>query len=410
MLPATSVAGQGWPAVKVLYVASVVEAGGASGGSTHVSEVACGLAALGHKVLVVARPASPEPISKLECGVPVRASRWRKELALLGLPQVARAFRSFKPDVVMERFYNFAGAGVLLAHRSGIPSLLEVNAPMIDPPGSLKSKIDRVLLGSMRRWAVRQAKWSAAIVTPLATTVPPEVARRKIAELPWGANVERFDPAIKRGSAGRLEELAAELGLERGVPVVAFLGSFRAWHGVGHFAEAARRILESGREVAFLAIGGGPELEPLRERVAGWGLPRGRFVFAGPQPHERVPELLALADVGVAPFDLAAHPPLTTFGFYWSPLKVFEYMAIGLPVVTIDVAPLNEIARHEREGLLYSLGDMGGLVDAIERLASDGELRDTLGEAGRARVAEKYSWQAHCVALDRLLRKIAHAR
>ncbi|HYO49123.1 MAG TPA: glycosyltransferase family 4 protein, partial [Chloroflexia bacterium] len=116
-MPATSVAGQGWPAVRVLYVASAVEAGGTSGGSTHVSEVACGLAALGHKVLVMARPATPGPGYVLECGVPVRAFRWRKELALLGLPQVARAFRSFKPDVVMERFYNFAGAGVLLAHR-----------------------------------------------------------------------------------------------------------------------------------------------------------------------------------------------------------------------------------------------------------------------------------------------------
>jgi starch synthase len=396
--------------VRVLYVASAVEAGGTSGGSTHVSEVACGLAALGHKVLVMARPAAPGQWGALECGVPVRASRWRKELALLALPHVARAFHSFKPDVVMERFYNFAGAGVLLAHRRGIPSLLEVNAPMIDPPGSLKSKVDRALLGSMRRWAVRQAKWSAAIVTPLATTVPPEVARRKIAELPWGANVERFDPAIKGERAGRVGEIAAGLGLERGVPVVAFLGSFRAWHGVGDFAEAARRILAGGHEVAFLAIGGGPELEPLREKVAGWGLPPGRLVFAGPQPHERVPELLALADVGVAPFDLAAHPPLTTFGFYWSPLKVFEYMAMGLPVVTVDVAPLNEIARHEREGLLYRAGDMEGLVGAIERLASDGDLRYKMGAAGRVRVTEKYSWQAHCVALDRLLRKITHAR
>ena len=84
------------------------------------------------------------------------------------------------------------------------------------------------------------------------------------------------------------------------------------------------------------------------------GIPPGRFVFAGPQPHERIPELLALADIGVAPFDLSSHPPLTTFGFYWSPLKVFEYMAMSLPVVTIDVIPLNEIVRPEHEGLLYS--------------------------------------------------------
>ncbi|HYO49734.1 MAG TPA: glycosyltransferase [Chloroflexia bacterium] len=85
-------------------------------------------------------------------------------------------------------------------------------------------------------------------------------------------------------------------------------------------------------------------------------------------------------------------------------------MAMGLPVVTVDVAPLNEIARHECEGLLYRAGDMEGLVGAIERLVSDGDLRYKMGAAGRMRVTEKYSWQAHCVALARLLRKITHAR
>jgi glycosyltransferase involved in cell wall biosynthesis len=335
---------------------------------------------------------------------------WRKELALLGLPRVARALRLFRPDVVMERFYNFAGAGVLLAQRAGIPSLLEVNAPMVDPPGSLKSRLDAVLLGAMRRWAVRQAGWSAAIVTPLSTTVPPEVARNKIAELPWGANIERFDPAIRVRDAGRLALRRDELGLERGVPVAAFLGSFRAWHGVGHFAEAARTALSRGVDVAFLAIGGGPELEPLKSNVASWGLPRGRFVFAGAQPHERVPELLALADIGVAPFDLDAHVPLKTFGFYWSPLKVFEYMAMGMPVVTIDITPLNEIVRHEREGLLYAPGDTAALADAVGRLAADTRLKEQLGASGRERVTERYSWQAHCRALDGILRRIARGR
>ncbi len=91
--------------------------------------------------------------------------------------------------------------------------------------------------------------------------MPPEVPQRKIHELPWGANVERFDPAIRETQTLELDNLASELGLKRGVPVVVFLGSFRAWHGVNHFAEAARNLLEAGEDVAFLAIGGGPGLE-----------------------------------------------------------------------------------------------------------------------------------------------------
>ncbi len=400
----------GFEALRILYVASAIEAGGTSGGWTHVTEVACGLADLGHDVRVIARGTkSGRSPSKLNCGVPIKTVWLPQQLAIAGLPIVAREFGLFKPDVVMERFYNFAGAGVLLAHRHGVPIVLEVNAPMVDPPGSRKTKVDRVLLGSMRRWAVRQGRWSDAIVTPLASTVPPQVTRRKIQELPWGANIERFDPSLRERDKEKLGQIAGGFGLDASVPIVAFLGSFRAWHGVSHFAEAARRLLMRGCPLAFLAIGGGPELAGLKEQVRGWDLPPGRFVFAGPQPNESVPDLLALASIGVAPFDLSAYAPLTTFGFYWSPLKVFEYMAMGLPIVTIDVTPLNEIVRQDKEGLLYKSGDIAGLVRSLDRLACDPALRDRLGRSGRARVIQRYSWRSHCLALERILKDVTHS-
>lgn len=395
--------------MRVLYVASAIEAGGTSGGAIHVSEVACGLRQLGHDVHVIARADGKQAPRKLDCGAPLHPTRWRKEMGLLAFPQLSRAVKAFKPDVVMERFYNFAGAGVLAAHHAQIPVLLEVNAPMTDPPGSLKSRLDRLALGSMRRWAVRQARWSDAIVTPLATTVPPEVPRSKIHELPWGANVEQFDPAIRVSHAEEIKRLAEELGIEQGVPVVVFLGSFRSWHGVGHFAEAARKLLAGGERVAFLAIGGGPELEPLRAQVEDWRLEPGRFIFAGAQPHDHVPLLLALADVGVAPFDIEAHAPLTTFGFYWSPLKVFEYMAMAVPVVTIDIPPLNDIIREGVDGELYRHGNIDALAGAIKRLLRDPELQKREGISGRERVIRHYSWQAHCRALDAIFKQITHA-
>jgi glycosyltransferase involved in cell wall biosynthesis len=220
--------------------------------------------------------------------------------------------------------------------------------------------------------------------------------------------VERFDPARRLQGSTR-QALAGELGLTLEHPVAVFLGSFRRWHGVEHFAEAARRLIQDGVLISFLAVGGGPELDGLRARVASWGLPQGRFVFAGPQPHERVPELLSLADIGVAPFDVASHAPLAAFGFYWSPLKVFEYMAMGLPVVTIDIPPLNEIVRDAKEGLLFPTGDINGLVSSLRTLSHDAALRSRLGASARERVVANYSWQAHCAALDRILRKIAHA-
>jgi glycosyltransferase involved in cell wall biosynthesis len=119
--------------------------------------------------------------------------------------------------------------------------------------------------------------------------------------------------------------------------------------------------------------------------------------------------LLSLADIGVAPFDVASHTPLREFGFYWSPLKVFEYMAMALPVGTIDIPPLNEIVREGREGLLFPTGDIDRLASALARLSGDVGLRERLGGSARQRIVANYSWQAHCAALDGILRKIAHA-
>ena len=68
-----------------------------------------------------------------------------------------------------------------------------------------------------------------------------------------------------------------------------------------------------------------------------------------------------------------------------------------------------EIVREEREGLLFRTGDVDGLTTALHRLAQDRNLRDSLGASARQRVVASYSWQAHCVALDRILRKIARA-
>jgi glycosyltransferase involved in cell wall biosynthesis len=134
-----------------------------------------------------------------------------------------------------------------------------------------------------------------------------------------------------------------------------------------------------------------------------------RLILAGQVDYSQVPIYLALADVGVAPFDTAAHPPLR-MGFYWSPLKVFEYMAMSLPVVTIDIAPLNEIVRAGQEGLLYREGDSEGLVRAIEKLVDEPELARRLGASARERVTARYSWQVHCEQLEAVLRECVNIR
>jgi len=98
-----------------------------------------------------------------------------------------------------------------------------------------------------------------------------------------------------------------------------------------------------------------------------------------------MPACLAAADIGVAPFDVTAHPPLQ-LAFYWSPLKVFEYMAAGLPVVAPAIPRLARILGPGHERFLYDAQSPHALADALADLADhDGERR-RLGAAAARRV------------------------
>jgi glycosyltransferase involved in cell wall biosynthesis len=142
---------------------------------------------------------------------------------------------------------------------------------------------------------------------------------------------------------------------------------------------------------------GGPDAGP------GEGY-RGRRL--GTRPYAEMPALVAAGDIGVAPYDPARLRQLA-LGFYWSPLKIFEYMASGLPVVTIARQPLDEIIRAGREGLHVREADPAALARAIETLAGDAQARARMGRAGRERVVERYSWDRHCEQLEGVLRRIA---
>jgi alpha-maltose-1-phosphate synthase len=378
--------------VKILYVASDQAVPGATGGSVHVLEVARGLAARGHAVHAVVRRGPGEPESEERDGVSWHRILWtppHRFFRFRARGAVERLAARVAPDVVIERYYNFGGEGVLAAEARGVPSLLEVNSPVVDHPGSRKALLDAlVLLRPLRRYRERLCRAAAALVAPIPEIVP-EFAREKTEIVTWGANVRAFAPE-RRSAAGR-----AALGAPEAAVVVLFSGSFRPWHGV-HVFEAAARLL-GGREDVFFALVGGGE----RREAVGF---RGRRL--GVLPYERMPEVVASADVGVAPYDTARLRQLE-LGFYWSPLKIFEYMASGLPTVTIARPPLTEIVRADLEGLHFRERDPRDLADRIARLADDAGLRARLGRAARERVVARYSWARHCEQIEAVLQRIA---
>jgi glycosyltransferase involved in cell wall biosynthesis len=379
--------------MRVLYLAIDQRVPGTTGGSIHTAAVAEGLAALGHDVHAVAALADGRAASgggvtwhRLEPPFGAKQLRWMRAGSVVTIAEAVR------PDIVIERYYNFGGEGMAASTRARVPYVLEVNAPVVDYPGSIKHLIDRALVVEpMRRWRERQVRHASLVVTPASAIVPAWYPRERILEIEWGADTSRFRP----GASGAMP-------FERPPGLVAvFAGAFRAWHGAVHLVEAIRDLRARGRrDVSAVLIGAGPELAAARRAAAGVD----GIVFTGAVPHDRMPACLAACDVGVAPFDLPRHAPLA-IDFFWSPLKIFEYMAAGLPTIAPDIARLRAIVSTGRDGLLYDTGRPGALAGALERLADDGALRARMGAAARARAVAEFGWDVHCRRLEEALRR-----
>jgi alpha-maltose-1-phosphate synthase len=378
---------------RILYSAIDQTVPGMLGGGIHVQAVAEGLAALGHEVhTLTARGEGewpPGPVHWHDVDAPGGRAHFR----LLAAQQVKRIARTVEPDVVIERYHNFGGEGMLAARAVKARYVLEVNAPIVDYPRSPKARLDRALvLQPMRRWRDRLVRAADLIVSPSAQIVPAWVPPGRVLEVEWGADTTRFHPAASGDLVWR----------RRGTEITAvFAGAFRAWHGARQLVDAMRILRSQGvTDMQAVLLGEGPERAAVQEAARGLD----HVVLTGAVAHDRLPAALAAADIGVAPFDVARHPPLQ-LAFYWSPLKIFEYMASGLPVVAPALPRLQALVAPGVEGVLYDPATPEALAAALLSLREP-DRRRQLGAAARARAEREYSWTAHCAKLDAAIRRL----
>ena len=199
---------------------------------------------------------------------------------------------------------------------------------------------------------------------------------------------DAFEPQRFQARSTRAEARRA-LDLPSDIPIVAYTGGLLAWKGVDVLVEAARRMPE-----ALVVIAGGMEQDVKALRTRARGMPNVRI--DGFQPPARVALYLAAADVGVVPN--RSEPAISAR--YTSPLKVFEAMAVGLPLVASDLPSLREVLHHGSDAWLVRPDDAEELSEGLRKLLGDAELRHRLGQALAARAAE-HTWDARAARLVR---------
>ena len=215
------------------------------------------------------------------------------------------------------------------------------------------------------------------------------VDRDKIVLVPNGVDSSRFVPRDPD------EALRAELGIGDRL-VIGYIGSIVPYEGLDDLIDAVAVLRETHRDrFRVLIIGDGKSLEELREQSANLGLDD-YILFTGRVPHEDVERYYSLIDI--CPFPRKPQPVCELV----SPLKPFESMAMCKAVVASNVQALCEIVQDGVTGLLFEKGSTTSLVEALDRLLQDGDLRTDLGLAAREWVVAERDWSS----LGQLVRSV----
>jgi len=382
---------------------------GRKGAATHVRNLVAALDRSGHRVVVVAPSAVKEPWDKparLSCPLLTLPPGSRtvdtivllkeiiERLGVVGslpgefrrllydqelFPRLLRRFKDHPPDIIYERGSIFATAGGRLAAELGRPFLLEINAPLSLEHVAYRGGELRELAVRAEDWIMKRADAVLAVSAQLAGHAASlGVPTEKIHVLPNGVDPRLFHPGPSEPAT------RSRWGLDD-APVIGFVGGLRPWHGVESMPPLFERLARRHGELRLVIVGDGPLREQLSQEIAKRGL-ASRTVFTGSLPQQEVPKLLREFAVALAPYQRLEHP------FYFSPLKLFEYMACGAPVVASAVGQIVDVVRDGETGLLCPPGDLAAFVAACDRLLSEPSLRRRVGSAAAREVGERYTW------------------
>lgn len=382
--------------IRVLYLSTDpgIPVLGHKGASVHLREMAGAMADLGAEVVIAS--------SRTEAlGAAIRpAVRVIEIPAVVGdgrsVGTVRRALASQRravrdvcldvaPDIVYERFALFSDAGVRAAAGERLPHLLEVNSPLRAearrwrtlPHPELAAELERaVCTGSERIFCVSSA---------VADAVCQWVTRDRVDVIPNGVAARLFaSPATPPGS---------------GPVTIGFAGSLKPWHGVETMMAALARVFDAGGDVRVEVAGAGPMLDAVRTHA----LPPERVSILGPLDHETVTSRMRMWHIGLAPY---VRQPR----FYFSPLKVLEYMASEVCPIASDLGQIHTLLGGGQRGVLVPAGDRAALASALASMVADPAAAARKAAAARAYVIATHTWRGNAARVIDLAGRVARRR
>ena len=289
-----------------------------------------------------------------------------------------KQFKVQRPHFIYERYGLYGWAGVKLSKKFSIPLIVEINTLLTE------EEKDRLHFpGLARIFETTILKRADAVCCPskIMRTLLTErgITKEKIIVTPNGINFEKFNSQMDG------EQIRNQYGLG-GKVIIGFVGILKRLWGIYTILECAPQVFSKTNDLHFMVVGEGKEFQNVQRLIKENGL-TDRFTLTGGVSHSDIPKYIAAMHIGIAPY--CYKDP-----FHGSPMKIFEYMAMGKPVIASAQGQIKDIIKNGKNGLLIEPDDSDGLAKAILELGSDKTKMRNMGIKARATV-ENYTWEAN---------------
>ena len=286
------------------------------------------------------------------------------------------------PDIIWERSSRLHQTGLRLAQKYNRPYVLEWKDHLISYRCSLfiywARRVEHSKLTQARYIVVESNVLREYLVSQFS------VDSNKIIVAHNAVDIEAFDHQQSQ------QKCRQKYNISQDKLVIGYIGSYAFYHQCDLMVELARNLLT--QNIELIMVGTGKEYDQVRSLAEQYQVNNRNLFFLPRVPKEQVPELLVA-------FDIALLPGSTDI---ICPIKVQEYMAMGLATLAPDYACNREIINDGIDGLLFEPSNVNDLVSKIE-LLKENSLRQKLGTQARQHMADNFSWSKTWVqALDHI--------
>ncbi|GEK52996.1 glycosyltransferase [Vreelandella venusta] len=274
---------------------------------------------------------------------------------------------------------------LMAARRLGLPFVYEVRGLWEVTQASTQPEWANSERYNLMRELEQQAALEADLVITLTEELADElaswgVARDRITVVPNAVNAERFQPMAPDA------EVAKELKLKPGVPVIGYAGSAVAYEGLELLMEALAKLKAQGQEFVFVLVGDGKVIDTVKAKAKQLGIEKA-CRFTGRVAFEQVPRYLSCMDIMPVPRLSSAVTEMV------SPLKPLEAMAMGKTVVLSDVSPHKTMAGKNERAQLFQKDSADDLCLVLKALIDSPAERQRLGKAAKEWIDQERTWK-----------------